>query len=108
LSAEKGIVSIFVFLPTENNIGGDTAWHRWVVATMDTLGLPFLDLTPALRNLPAPRLATFFIPDSSRAAGHYAEAGNEWVAEVLYDHLLETPRIQELLDSTNEHQIENN
>ena len=38
----------------------------------------------------------------------YAEAGNEWVAEVLYDHLLETPRIQELLDSTNEHQIENN
>ena len=107
LNAEKNIVSIFMFLPTEKDIGTDTAWRRWVVATMNALGSPFVDLTPALRSLPAPRIATFFIPESMPAAGHYTEAGNEWVAEVLYDYLLDIPRIQTLLDATNAPQIEN-
>lgn len=106
LSAEKNIVSVFVFLPTENNIGTDTAWHRWLVSTMNTLALPFVDLTPALRSLPASRLATFFIPRRLPAVGHYTEAGNEWVAEVLYNYLTEIPRIQTLLAATNAPQIE--
>ena len=100
LSAEKNIVSVFVFLPTEQDIAADTAWRRWVVVTMNALGSPFVDLTPALRSVPAPRLATFFIPDSMPAAGHYTEAGNEWVAEVLHDYLLDIPPIQTLLDAT--------
>ena len=106
LSAEKNIVSVFVYLPAEGDIGTDIAWRHWVVATMNTLALPFVDLTPALRSLPAPRVATFFIPKWMRAAGHYTEAGNEWVAEVLYNYLMEIPRIQTLLAATNAPQIE--
>jgi hypothetical protein len=97
LSDEKNVVPVFVFLPVEVNIGEDRAWHSWVVATMDTLELPFIDLTPALRSVPASRAATFFFPEQLPARGHYTEAGHEWVAEMLYKRLKEISQIRTLL-----------
>jgi len=97
LSDEKNVVPVFVFLPVEVNIGEDRAWHSWVVATMDTLELPFIDLTPALRSVPASRAATFFFPERMPARGHYTEAGHEWVAEMLYKRLKEISQIRTLL-----------
>ena len=105
LSDEKNVVPVFVFLPAEYNIGKDTAWHSWVVATMDTLELPFIDLTPALRSVPASRAATFFISESMTAGGHYTEAGNEWVAEKLYRRLKEISQIRTLLAGTESPQL---
>jgi hypothetical protein len=64
---------------------------------MDTLELPFIDLTPALRSVPVSRAATFFIPERRRSRGHYTEAGNEWVAEMLYSRLKEISQIRTLL-----------
>jgi hypothetical protein len=100
LSEERNIVSVFVFLPAEPDIGEDTAWHRWVVATMGTLELPFIDITPALRSVRADQARSFFIHPSLPGAGHYTEAGNEWVAEVLYNHLMEVSAIRALLART--------
>jgi hypothetical protein len=107
LSDEKNIVSVFVFLPAEPDIGEDTAWRRWVVATMDTLELPFIDITPALRGVQADRAASFLIRPSLPAAGHYTEAGNEWVAEVLYNHLMEISQIRTLLAGSRSSQLGN-
>ncbi len=100
LSDEKNIVPVFVFLPTERDLEGDTAWRLWVEATMDSLDLEFVDLTPALRRVPAGRAASFFIPQSMPAGGHYTEAGNDWVAEVLRSYVMAIPRVRTLLAAT--------
>jgi hypothetical protein len=100
LSHEQDIVSVFVFLPTERDLWGDTAWRIWVEATMDTLDLPFIDLTPALRNMKASQAEALFIPKGMLGDGHYTEAGNDWVAEVLYNHLMEISAIRALLVGT--------
>jgi hypothetical protein len=105
LSDEKNVIPVFVFLPTEVNILKDEALHSWVVATMDTLELPFIDLTPALRSVPASRAATFFIPERRRSGGHYTEAGNEWVAEMLYSRLKDISQIRTLLARTESPQL---
>lgn len=100
LSDEKNVEPVFVFLPTESDIWKDTQWHSWFLATMDTLELPFIDLTPALRSVPASRAAAFFIPYWEPSGGHYTEAGNEWVAEMLYRRLKEITQIRNLLAGT--------
>lgn len=98
LSTKKNIVSVFVYLPTETEIGKETAWRQWAASTVNDLPSPFIDLTPALRQLPAPLLTTFFIPEGRPGAGHYTEAGNKWVAEELYKSLMKLPRIQSLVE----------
>ena len=47
-----------------------------------------------------PRISTFIVPESMPATGHYTEAGNEWVAEDLYDYLMQIPDVQALLATT--------
>lgn len=106
LSADKNIVPVFVLLPTKFDIAKDSEWSQWVATTMNTLATSFIDLTPALRGLPAQRVATFFIPDEMPGAGHYTEAGHQWVAEELSNYLAGVARIQTLLAETNTPQID--
>lgn len=93
LSQEKNIQPVFVYLPVLNDIRNDQQgkWHEWVTDTMDTLDLPFIDLTPALQALPAGVAASFFIPPGEPEAGHYSVVGNQWVADKLHKHLNEMP-----------------
>jgi len=93
LDLEKNILPVFVYLPVESDIRADRAnpWYKWATATMDTLNLPFIDLTPELQAVPAGKAATFFIPTWRRGAGHYSIEGNKWVAETLYKHLMKVP-----------------
>jgi len=90
---EKNIHPVFVYLPVLSDIRNDrqAKWHGWVTETMHTLGLPFIDLTPALQALPAGVAASFFIAPGEPEAGHYSAAGNEWVADKLYKYLNEMP-----------------
>ena len=62
---------------------------------MDSLGYNFIDLTPALREVPWDTAIRFFIPGD----GHYSAAGNAWVAESLYDRLRNLPDVASLLES---------
>lgn len=100
LSSKNNITPVFVFLPTEKDIGKESSWRAWVASTMKNLALPFVDLTPAIRALSAPRLTNFFIPEGIPSVGHYTEDGNDWVADELYRKLMEIPRIRTLLDKT--------
>ena len=66
------------------------------------LALPFIDLTPGLRAVPASKAASFFFPEGQPAEGHYTEAGNAWVAEQLYRRLRDYPPVNALLAGTGE------
>lgn len=90
---EKGIVPIFVYLPTERDIAEETPWHSWVASAMTSLDIPMIDLTPMMRRISASEAASFFIPDSLPAGGHYTESGNLWVAEILQKTLMKDTRI---------------
>lgn len=94
---ENGALTIFVYLPTENDIAGDTPWHSWIRENVAVLGPGFVDLTDALRTIDATRFASFFITDSNPAAGHYTEQGNEWAANEILDHLLANSHVSTLL-----------
>lgn len=97
LAEERNIVPVFVFLPTIQDLEGDTVWRRWVGAVMDTLDLTFIDLVPALRGISAGQAGTFFIPQRMPAEGHYTERGNEWVAQTLYNRMTQIPELARLL-----------
>jgi len=71
---------LFVYLPTEKDIAGNLAWRNWTREVMAELHYPFVDITPAMRQLPAGRVAGFFI-DGGVDEGHYTYAGNRWIAE---------------------------
>jgi len=103
LGEENNVVPVFVFLPTERDVWQDTEWRNWVLAVMRDLDSPFVDLTPALRNLSAPRLSTFFIPRELPAGGHYTEAGNEWVAEAIYEYMTTVSSISSLINTSKSH-----
>jgi len=55
-------------------------------------GVPFVDLSDDFRRLPPETLDKYFIVkgaiDARGAAGHYTEAGNAFVAGLLYDRML--------------------
>lgn len=97
LTDEKNIVAVFVYLPTEQDLQRDSTWRRWVGVTMDKLEIPFIDLTPLIRATSAGRAGSFFIPASRPGEGHYTEAGNEWVAKVLYERLINLPQLRSVL-----------
>ncbi len=104
LNEEKNSVAVFVYLPLEpefdetlpwaDSCEACETWRPWVEAVMDSLGYNFIDLTPALREVPWDAAIGFFIPGD----GHYSAAGNAWVAESLYDHLRSLPDVAPLLE----------
>ena len=97
LGEENNVVPVFVFLPTERNLRKDGSFYRWTVETMSRYDLHFIDLTPALRALPAGKAASFFIDPGEQGGGHYTEEGNEWVAGEIYKGLMKIQRIRTLL-----------
>jgi ribosomal protein L39E len=94
LTGKKNVVPVFIYLPTEQDLRSDPEWRHWVAATMDKLELPFIDLTPHLRATSAAQAGSFFIPPSRPDKGHYTESGNEWVAKVLYDTMMDLPQLR--------------
>jgi hypothetical protein len=79
-------LTLFVYLPTEQDIEKDLEWRSWARSTMDELNYQFVDLTPSMRQLPASQVASFFISGGDDG-GHYTEAGNRWVAQRLSTEL---------------------
>ncbi len=97
LSVENNVVTVIVFFPTQRELEGESSWRPWVTETMGTLGLPLIDLVPELRAVPAGQAGSFFIPGPGSAAGHYTEAGNEWLAGQIYRRLMELPQVSDML-----------
>ena len=99
LSRQNRSIPVFVYLPTEPDIVRDKAWRQWALPTMDSLELRFLDLTAQLRALPAARANSFFIPRGWNAEGHYTEEGNAWVAQMIYEALMDMPRVNAVISN---------
>jgi hypothetical protein len=97
LGEENGAIAILVYLPALNDLEGDYRWRGPVSAIVDSLGHPLIDLTPDLRALPAGEAAGFWIPLESDAGGHYNAAGHAWVAQKIYERMLDLPSAAALL-----------
>ena len=78
-----------VYLPTKDELlpGPRDRWRDSVAALAGRTGIALVDLTPALRRLPADSVGPLFIVGSTTgfrsADGHYTAAGNAWVAAQL-------------------------
>ncbi len=95
LDRARGSRLALVYLPTREDYrsGAAEPWRKLVEARARELGVPFVDLIPALRRLPTEAADALFIQVPAvgylGAAGHYTEQGNRWAAEELSARLAE-------------------
>ena len=101
LAEERGSSAVFVYLPTRYEYDHQGPWRGWASAVMDSLGYSFIDLTPALREIPVDVVDDLFLLGGS-AEGHYSRAGNAWVAEALYHHIRNLPPVLRMPDALEE------
>lgn len=93
----KNSVLVLAYLPTRVEYGGelDASWRAFLAQYAQQRGIPFLDLATDFHRLSPEDLDRFYIAkgtvDFPGAAGHYTEAGNAYVAGLIYQHLLANP-----------------
>jgi hypothetical protein len=95
----KNSLLAVVFLPTEADYNTDDSGElrRVLREELTHSGVIYIDLVPEIRTLPRREVGPLFIPREPRsrkyayAGGHYSAKGNRYVAERLYDALVEIP-----------------
>ena len=93
----KNSVLVLAYLPTRVEYGGDlgASWRRFLADYAQQRGIPYFDLADDFHRLSPEDLDRFFIPQGALAypgaAGHYTEAGNAYVADLIYHRLLADP-----------------
>jgi len=94
----KNSVLVLAYLPTRVEYGGDlgASWRRFLAQYAQQRGIPFFDLAEDFHRLPPDEIDKLFIPrgaieEYTGAAGHYTEAGNALVADLIYQKLWATP-----------------
>jgi hypothetical protein len=89
----KRSVLVLVFLPTQDDQdNGSREWRRRVHEFSEREHIALVDLVADFERLPADSTGRLFLREGD-AAGHYTTAGNEWVANQLYQHLLTIPEV---------------
>jgi hypothetical protein len=84
----KNSVLVLAYLPTRVENGADwMSWRKFLDEYARQRGLLYLDLTEDFYRLPPEELDKLFI----RGIGHYTEAGNAFVADLIYQRLLANP-----------------
>jgi hypothetical protein len=88
-SREASLVLIYLpFLKDLENPPSVRVLRGLIGEESTKLGIPFIDLTDAFTALPNEEYRKFFIPRGAlpypHSAGHYNDAGNRFVAEMLY------------------------
>ncbi|HTK49290.1 MAG TPA: hypothetical protein VL328_15035 [Gemmatimonadaceae bacterium] len=103
IHARHGSRLIIVYLPTKRDMrpGLHDAWRRRIAGYAHGHGVPFFDLTPAMRKLRPDSLDLVWItrvPAGSPTGvpGHYTNLGHLWVARVLADSLATLPEFARL------------
>ncbi len=91
----KNSVLVLVYLPTREDWIMQGSWRRILGDYARQRGLLYIDLFEDFHRLPPEELDRIFIPrgaiDYRGAAGHYTEAGNTFVADLIYKRLLANP-----------------
>jgi len=91
-------VLVLAYLPTREEYGTDlgTSWRKLLARYAQQNGILYIDLADDFRRLPAAELDKMFIGTGTLnfpgAAGHYTEAGNAFVADLIYRRLIANPQ----------------
>lgn len=89
LNKARGSQLVLAWLPTGSELTPSVYDRRRarVAAFAERAGIPFVDLTPPIRQVPADTAAWFFITanqlQTNGASGHYTRRGHAWVADEL-------------------------
>jgi|SRR5208337_946353 len=93
----KASVLVLAYLPTREESGGDlgTSWRKFLAEYARQRGILYFDLADDFHHLSPQQLDQFFIAtgalDFPGAAGHYTEAGNAFIADLIHRRLLASP-----------------
>ncbi len=92
LNAAKQSRLVLVYLPVERDFINEAArpWRAQMRSIADSLDVPFIDLIPALRELPYPTVQSLYVHQSVPGyedIGQFTAAGNRWAADRIRDHL---------------------
>lgn len=104
LNAEKGSTLVLVYLPTRAEYGRalDARLPALVRNAAAALGIVHLDLLEAQRRLPEPEIASLYLSQQDvnfpEGAGHLSARGNQWVADRIYERIVEIPAVRRRLD----------
>lgn len=97
MNRARNSVLVLAYLPTREELNGEVgaSWRAYLANYARQNHLLYLDLFDDFRALPRAQLDSLFITraavDFPGAAGHYTEAGNEFVADLIYRRLLANP-----------------
>ncbi len=98
--AERKSTVVLVYLPVRRDLQPGALDRRRdrLAATAAVHGVPFFDLTPALRATRSDSVDHAFLGKATRGAapgveGHYSNLGNAWVARELSALLANDPRV---------------
>jgi hypothetical protein len=75
-------------------------WRAHLREAAAKAGFAYLDLVPALRELPPDRMIPLFLSQRPAARGHYSNAGNQWVAHRVHDAIVALPGVGSRLGPT--------
>jgi hypothetical protein len=91
----KGSVLVLAYLPTREELGAGASWRTFLAEYARQHGVVYLDFFDDFRRVPPAELDKLFIAqgavDFPGAAGHYTEAGNAFIADLIYRRLLASP-----------------
>jgi hypothetical protein len=97
LNRAKHSVLVLAYLPRRDEYDGDMPepWRKFLAEYGQSHGILYLDFVDDLRRLDLVELNKLFIAkgvvDFPGAAGHYTEAGNAFIADLIYRRLLANP-----------------
>jgi hypothetical protein len=94
LNAERGSTLVLVFLPHPLDSSNRSAdpWRELVRREAARLGIPYIDLVAEYRKIPALEGEEMFLKPFQPS--HYNARGNEWVARLLHERLMEIPAVR--------------
>jgi len=102
---------VLVYLPTIYELEGKglpqwtdpEEWTEFLEEEARALGIPLINLFSEFRSLPDNEMVHLFIPKGQlpylSAEGHFNDAGNELVARVIHDKLMNHPAISCVLSA---------
>ncbi len=105
INQSKDSVLVFLYLPTKHDYMGHNSdsWRQLLHVAAYQNNWIFIDLVEEFRSLPPQEVEGLFIPvgaiEYRDAAGHYTEAGNVYMANLLYKKLLTIPPVADIITS---------
>jgi hypothetical protein len=105
INEQRSSKLVLVYLPRlyELQGKGPQEWTAFLEEESRSLGIPFINLFSEFRSFPDNDVVKLFISGEQlayrSAGGHFSEAGNELVARVIHDKLMNDPAISYALSA---------